>query len=56
MNRSIKRFLFLSDCLVSNLGHSLGETYLFREMQSVYSTAPTDLPNNYMDSNIPIQY
>ena len=29
----------LSDCLVSYQGHSLGESYLFAETQSVYSTA-----------------
>ena len=26
-----------SDCLVSYLGHSFGESYLYAEMQSVYS-------------------
>ena len=33
-----------SDCLVSNVGHSLGRglAYLFTEMQSVYSTAAAD--------------
>ena len=31
-----------SDCLVSYLGPSLGESYLTVEMQSVYFTAPTD--------------
>ena len=31
-----------SDCLVSYLGHALGESYLSAEMQSVYSTAPAD--------------
>ena len=30
----------LSDCLVSYLGHSLGETYPFAEVQSVYSSTP----------------
>ena len=29
-----------SDCLVSYLEHSLGESYPWAEMQSVYSTAP----------------
>ena len=31
-----------SDCLVSFPGHSLGESYPFAEIQSVYSAAPTD--------------
>ena len=31
-----------SDCLVSYLGHSLGKSYLFAEMQLVYSTAPAN--------------
>ena len=32
-----------SDCLVSYTGHFLGErSYLFAEMQSVYSTAPAN--------------
>ena len=31
-----------SDCLVSYLGHSLGGSYPFAEMESVYSTAPAD--------------
>ena len=30
------------DCLVSYLGHSLGESYSSSEMQSVYSTAQAD--------------
>ena len=30
----------LSDCLVSYLGHSLGESYFSAEMQSVYSAPP----------------
>ena len=29
-----------SDCLVSNLEHSLGESYPSPEMQSVYSAVP----------------
>ena len=32
----------LSDCLVSYPGHSLGESYLSVEKQSVYSTASAD--------------
>ena len=32
----------LSDCLVSYPGHSLGESYSSADMQSVYSTTPTD--------------
>ena len=32
----------LSDCLVLYAGHSLGESHLSAEMQSVYSTTPTD--------------
>ena len=31
-----------SDDLVSYLGHSLGESYSFSQMQSVYSTTPAD--------------
>ena len=31
-----------SDCLVSYTGHSLEESYVSVEMQSVYSTAPTN--------------
>ena len=31
-----------TDCLVSYLGHSLGESYPSAEKQSVYSTAPAD--------------
>ena len=31
-----------SDCLVSYLAHSLGESYPTTEMQSVYSTASAD--------------
>ena len=31
-----------SDCLVSYPGHSLGESYLFAEMQSVYSATQAD--------------
>ena len=31
-----------SDCLVSYPDHSLGESYPFAEIQSVYSTAPAD--------------
>ena len=31
-----------SDCLVSYLGHLLGESYPFAEMQSVYSAAAAD--------------
>ena len=31
------------DCLVSYLGHSLGESYPSTEMQLVYSTAPANL-------------
>ena len=30
------------DCLVSYPGHSLGESYSFAEMQSVYSADPVD--------------
>ena len=30
------------DCLVSYLGHSLGESYSSAEKQSVYSTTPAD--------------
>ena len=29
-----------SDCLVSYPGHLVGESYLFAEMEMVYSTAP----------------
>ena len=32
----------LSDCLVSYQGHSLLESYLSAEMQSVYFTAPAN--------------
>ena len=32
----------LSDCLVSCQGHSLGESYPFAEMKSVYSAAPVN--------------
>ena len=32
----------LSDCLVSYLGHSLGESYPSAEMQLVYSITPAD--------------
>ena len=35
----------LSDCLTSWCGHLSGESYPSAEMQSVYSTAPTDWPN-----------
>ena len=31
-----------TDCFVSYLGHSLGESYSSTEMQSVYSPAPVD--------------
>ena len=31
-----------SDCVVSYPGHSLGESYLYAEMQSMYSAAPAD--------------
>ena len=31
-----------SDCLMSYPGHSLGESYLSAEMQSVYSAAPAN--------------
>ena len=31
-----------SDCLMLYQGHSLGRSYPYAEMQSVYSTAPTD--------------
>ena len=31
-----------SDCFVPYPGHSLGESYLSAEMQSVYFTAPVD--------------
>ena len=37
-----------SDCLVSYPGHSLGGSYLFKEKQSVYSTAPADGPKNLL--------
>ena len=43
-----------SDCLVSYTGHSLGESYSSAEMQSVYSTAPSErwkLSVNH-DSNV----
>ncbi len=33
-----------SDCLMSYAGHSLGEFYPSAEMQSVYSSAPTNWP------------
>ena len=45
-----------SDCLVSYLGHSLGEFYSPAGMQSVYSAAPADLPTNgsiWQGSSIP---
>ena len=32
----------LSDCLVSYLGHSLGESYPSAVMELMYSTAPAD--------------
>ena len=32
----------ISDCLVSYLGHSLGKSYSFAEIQSVYSAAPAN--------------
>ena len=35
-----------SDYLVSYLGYSIGESYSFAEMQSVYSTAPIDWATN----------
>ena len=38
-----------SDCLVSYPGHSLGESYLFAEMQSAYSTAQADWANMIKD-------
>ena len=34
-----------SDCLVSYLGHSLGESYQSAEMLSVYSAAPANWAN-----------
>ena len=37
-----------SDCLVSYLGHSLGECYPFAETQSVYSAVPTDWATGYL--------
>ena len=36
-----------SDCLVSYPGHSLGESYLSAEMQSVYSATPEDWTKFY---------
>ena len=42
------------DCLVSYLGHSLGEgeCYPSAEMQPVYSTAPADW-TNWITMNVP---
>ena len=34
-----------SDCLLSYLGNSLGESYSYAEMQSVYSAAPANWAN-----------
>ena len=43
---AIKDYLALpSDCLVSYLGHSLGDS---TEMQSMYSTAPTDWATGHL--------
>ena len=39
-----------SDCLVSYPGHSLGGSYPSAEVQSVYSTIPTDWANKQMSS------
>ena len=36
------------DCLVSYPGHSLEESYPSAEMQSVYSTAPTNKATHYV--------
>ena len=40
-----------SDSLVSYPGHSLGESYLSAEMQSVYSTAPAGCAIKFSESN-----
>ena len=40
-----------SDCLMSYLEHSLGESNSSAERQSVYSTAPTDWATVYGTSN-----
>ena len=37
-----------SDCLVSYPWHTLGESYPFAEIKSVYSTAPTDLARLFL--------
>ena len=39
-----------SDCLVSYLGHLLGESYPSAEKQSVYSTAPADWAESKIES------
>ena len=41
-----------SDCYVLNPGHSLGKSYHTAEMQSVYSTAPTDSLRSYQGHSI----
>ena len=38
-----------SNCLVSYLGHSLGESYSSVEMQSVYSSTPADYNKRDID-------
>ena len=42
----------LSDCLMPYPGHSLGESYLFAEMQSTYSTAPANWAIKYSDLDL----
>ena len=39
-----------SDCLVSYLGHSFGESYPSAEKQPMYSTAPADWANKNLGS------
>ena len=39
-----------SDCLISYLVHSLGESYSSAEMQSVYSAASADWARRIIDS------